>query len=225
MTAINCIPQGKRGYLYTDTAHTHAQTGAVLFLGPKMLIGRGFPWVIGIAGYTSALGHLMTVMNDDPPRNVSGMVRATPAILERTLELSADQPGIAQSLGLTILAWDARKGCARAFLIDNDGSVTGGLGVAPFEAVEVDWSVTGGDPAHVLGRPVNVRDRRSFDPHADGIALMEGQRREMRWGPTPSAAQCPRIGGEIQLATVTRDGVEHSILHQWPDRVGEGITA
>ena len=226
MTAINCVPQGKVGYLYTDTAHTHLETGEVVFLGPKMLIGRSFPWAIGITGFTSALGHLMTATNVEPPKNVVGLVRALPDIVARTVELAgAPIPGDNRSLGLTVLVWDARKGCTRVFLIDNDGSMTGGLGVSPFEAVEVDWSATGAAPDYYLGRQVNVRDRRSFDPHADGIALMEGQRREMRWGPTPTALKCARIGGEIQVAKVTGAGVQHSILHQWPDFVGERIAA
>lgn len=221
MTAINCAPQGKIGYLYADTAHTDAETGRVLHFASKLLLGTNFPWAMAISGYSRAQAAAIEAINAEVPRNVTGFVRALPGILKR-IEATADAQG---SLSLTLLVWDGRLQRTRAFVIDNDGSANGGLGIEPGTVAEVDWSACGGDPAAYLERPVEMTRRSSFDPDDYGLALMLAQRRGMTWGPSPDCAVCPRIGGEVEQAVVTRRGVQVYSLHRWPDRVGEKIAA
>lgn len=71
----------------------------------------------------------------------------------------------------------------------------------------------------VLGRSLTaIEDVNAIRPVSDGIAMMEAVRaRQVRhWGTWFTMA-----AGFIELATVSRDGVERSILRRWPDEIGK----
>lgn len=52
---------------------------------------------------------------------------------------------------------------------------------------------------------------RKFDPLDDGVKLMDAQRR----------THPDMIGGFVQLARVTREGISSRIIHRWPDEIGQ----
>ena len=54
---------------------------------------------------------------------------------------------------------------------------------------------------------------RKFDPSDHGVRLMDAQRRTYP----------DKIGGFLQLARVTREGISSRIIHRWPDEIGKRL--
>ncbi|MBS7741481.1 MAG: hypothetical protein KF818_17160 [Chelatococcus sp.] len=96
---------------------------------------------------------------------------------------------------------------------DLDGDVSGYV-FGPGLSLADDWRL------HREGlEPGKDWQPEIFDPVRHGIPLMEAQRRQLtapRVFPRPF--HC--VGGEIWCSTVTREGVEQEVIHEWPDEVG-----
>ncbi|MCF8708351.1 hypothetical protein [Rhizorhapis sp. SPR117] len=76
----------------------------------------------------------------------------------------------------------------------------------------------------VYDGPVNLADPSFFDPHRDVMPMVEAQRRKCGgWGGI--AEGCSAVAGEIVLTAVTRDGITHTVLHEYPDQVGQKAAA
>lgn len=85
-----------------------------------------------------------------------------------------------------------------------------------------------GTDVHVsklLGRPSELFDAVTFDPHVDGFRLVEAQRASPQTNLTPGvdSSVCYRIGGEVELTEVTRRGVKVWCIGTFPDKVGQRI--
>jgi hypothetical protein len=194
----------------------------VVGLQSKLLIGTNFPWALASSGQSLAPTALAAAVDRAMPRNVATFVKAMPAILQECIA-ALEAEGITNPpLALTLAVWDARLRCTRCFMIESDGTALASLGVAPFTATELDFTATGRGIGELLGRDLDPTKPGSFDPDADGQALMEAQRRELRW--TGSAGrQIACIGGELEQAVVSRAGVEVYSLIRWSDSVGQPI--
>jgi hypothetical protein len=149
-------------------------------------------------------------------------MKALPGILRECIAALEAEGVTNPPLALTLAVWDARLRCTRCFMVESDGTALASLGVAPFTATELDFAATGRGITELLGRAVDPTKPGSFDPDADGEALMEAQRRELRW--TGSAGQqIACIGGELEQAVVSKSGVQVFSLQTWPDSVGRLI--
>jgi len=218
VTAVVSMIQGDRAYLLVDTAWT-ADDGRLMALSPKMIQGTGFPWAIAISGnlHPSAL---ITEISRVEPKNARQLANALPRVLRRTTEKAAEI-GQPLSIGLTLAAWSGKAKRPAIIIVDNDGGHFGAF-TQPFEPVEVDWTC-GTEPADILGREVSLSDPASFAPRTDGIALMDGLRRRHAWAWREGAAVAHRIGGGLQLATITKRGVTVEDLRDWQDKLGKLI--
>jgi hypothetical protein len=67
------------------------------------------------------------------------------------------------------------------------------------------------------------KDPNAFDARRDGIEFIQEMRR--LHPRTYELAQWAAVGGFVTHSVVTRDGLEASVIHEWPDRVGEFIDA
>lgn len=73
------------------------------------------------------------------------------------------------------------------------------------------------------GKPRNLSDPHSFDPRRDMMPIVEAQRWKKDGWSIGSDASC--IAGEIELTAVTRAGITHTTLHEYPDVVGQKAAA
>jgi hypothetical protein len=85
MTAVNCVLQGKRAYVYADTAHTSLETGFVVGLRSKLLIGKNFPWALASSGQSLSPPVLAAAVDRAMPRNVATFVKALPGLLRECI--------------------------------------------------------------------------------------------------------------------------------------------
>ena len=80
-------------------------------------------------------------------------------------------------------------------------------------------------PSEAFGdRRVNVTVPTSFDPHEDGRALVNAQRRKVA-GWSHGVADGSRVAGDILLTVASADGVQCELLQQNDDLVGLRISS
>jgi hypothetical protein len=69
----------------------------------------------------------------------------------------------------------------------------------------------------------NPQTEDDFDADTDGLAILEAMRHEPMPSTDPDEPEAFRIGGFVELVTITRKGVRREIIRRWPDRVGMPI--
>lgn len=71
----------------------------------------------------------------------------------------------------------------------------------------------------------NPESEDDFRPHVDGLAILNAMRgqAEPMWFTEPQGPLVFKVGGFAELVTIGREGASRSILHRWPDRVGEQL--
>jgi hypothetical protein len=219
MTIITAFRQGNKAYLLTDKAWVR-DNGEVHWIDSKFLVGGAFPWGVAFTGSILPQA-LVRAITPHAPRNARMLVDTLVAAL-RTVTAEADAEGNkGASCGLYSIMWSARTKQPAIICVDNDGA-SFGEHTDPFRPFEVDWIMGGvGDPSSLLGRPVNMTDPTSFDPKVDGVALMKAQR-EVNFWPTPLGPR-KKVGGGVQLMSLSRRSTQYEDLHTWPDVVGELI--
>lgn len=212
MTMINAVVQRKTGYLFADTAMLDSATGNAIAFGTKIFSGTLFPWAVGVTFTGNPGAWTPSVEMLKGARNVAALRTALTAGVAQFRERSE----AADTLRLTAVAWDARQKTPRIFAI---GDMAEDAGV-PCDAVEeFEWLFGSPlDHRHLWSRgtPSNPK---AFDPETTGVAVMQ-ERRASPDAITPGGAAHCIVGGEVEMAEITRDGVTLYGIHTWPDRVG-----
>lgn len=217
MTIVTAFMQRDRAYILTDMAMTNEDDGRLSMIDSKFVVGSSFPWGIAVSGNLNphALVRQLERLN---PRNPRSLVRSMTTALEQMTEDAIREGNRRPSCALWAAMWSARSKRPVIACMDNNGDQFAPL-VPPFTFVEPEWIMSGvGTPETMMGRPVNLCDPASFDPAADGIALIQAQRIANVW--QTAAGPCYRIGGGAQLLTASRQGVAIETIHTWPDKVG-----
>lgn len=230
MTTINLAVQAKRrgAYLITDCAWT-LPDGRLQKVAGKVISFERFPCAIGVTGNVEllAVGEQCLAIG---ARNLATLVKHLPGILRRAIEVTKTRyPGSAEIVAtLKVAAWSARKGRPVGYMVSSDETTARhniGADWGAYEVAEVTSSH--GTLQHVsnlLGRPCQLEDPDTFDPHSDAFALVAAQRAEgqtlLMAGVAPSFI---RIGGEVELTEVSRRGVKLWSCGTFPDKVGELI--
>jgi hypothetical protein len=121
--------------------------------------------------------------------------------------------------GVLLAGWSASAGGLRmTLLMTRDG----------YRYSWPDASAIGAGPAPTRGPLLDEFDQRfsndpdAFHPRRDGLALVEGMRRQ--YLREHDEGLCPAIGGFCQLGVLTPATFKAGILRHWPDEVGRRIS-
>lgn len=217
MTIINAMTQGKAAHIITDTAYCNPD-GTVAALASKFIVGRALPFLIAPTGNPN-LFRLAAIIDEVRPRSGNDLIREMPEIL-RALEASGGSHEL--DAGFVIATWNKRHGRPMLHLIANTDNHWPGV-LTPLEPYVIEYVIGGQITVDdALGRRVDVSDPRSFDPHRDGKILVDVQRRKHRFEHLGTPAH--RIGGAVEVGTLTRHRASIREIHQWPeDRIGSLI--
>jgi len=216
VTIINATRQGDRAHIITDAAWTDNATGCLTHIASKYIVGNAFPFIIAPTGNPNPFS-LNAAIEAERPRNGRQLLEVLPKIL-RQMDAESKIP---LDAGFVIATWDKRAGRPMLHLIANTETHWPGV-MPPFELYWIEHVIGGEVPVdEALGREVDMADRRSFDPMIDGAELVEVQRRHHDCAHTGVTA-C-RLGGAVEVATLTRRGVRIDRVREWPDRIGELI--
>lgn len=215
MTILNAVIQGPRAYIITDQAWM-APDGTLAGVASKFITGTSYPLLMAVTGNMHPVG-LAAYINKAPARSGRQLVEALPGILRSAV---AEAPEL--DAGIAMAIWDKRIGQPLIYVTATTDNQFPGT-VAPFEIVALDgfWGGTL-TPTEALGRPVDIRDPQSFDAYTDGADFVEAQRKAHRF--ENQGAPAYRIGGGVEVGTLTRKGATLRTVREWPgDTVGQLI--
>lgn len=231
MTAINMMvqPKARAGFIISDGAHT-APDGTLIENSPKVIHSAGrFPWAAGVTGNVRPATILAT-LGEANPLTLKQLVKRLPDAMRAAIVTTAATTGTDPArldLALVGIVWDFAANRPSGFMCQSRRGVIHADAEA-FTWYDTDCIIAGGeigDVAAQLGRPCDPTKPASFDPERDGLALIERQRRAGITPTTPglNSASCNRIGGDIDMTVVTKQGVQVWLIHQFPDAVGQPI--
>lgn len=225
MTLIQAMIQRKAsaGYLLADMAATvdgGADDGCLAYIGPKMFICGGGSGVIAATGsvhYPALELALVRYQKKGLP-----FLKSLPDIALDMLR-HINQDSKVAACGLLAMVWDRQYNQALFAGLATDGECLGEHFPGPMAITMADAVCFGGTaPETVLGRPIDVCNPASFDPRVDGVTMFDAIRRVERFEEYGTPAF--RIGGGVQLATVTAKGAKIETIHTWAeDKVGQRI--
>lgn len=220
MSVVNSWREGKVGLLYTDTAHVSVDTGKVAAFGSKAFTCANFPAVIGVTFVGGVLPWIIEPFADAPPKNVASLRKMMPEASRLFLDRARANGAQGASIRAIAVVWCSRSRRIRIFHCSSIHE----LG-AKLQTQEVDYFLGSGCEAVSPLRKVIGSLRRGVPIGGDcaAIRIMDAQRRASFVSPDPRLTGVSCIGGSIERARVTREGVQFDTIHKWPDRVGERI--
>ncbi|MEV5020727.1 hypothetical protein MRBLMA1_000525 [Sphingobium sp. LMA1-1-1.1] len=212
--------QAKAAFVLTDTAYFDVLTGAVKAFGPKV---HGI--VIGEAAYVAVatsgrlfLHHVRPHLEAIRASTLREFLAAMPDAF-RAGEADSLAEGGGGSCAAVIAAFDRAAGRAYGWGIGNN---TMAFRARPYSLVPTRKYLTGFDEEKYPAlADTEFGDPKCWNPAAQGVELLEAQRADdfdLSLG-----FSAPAVGGQAVLTRVDRDGINHTTLKAWPDRVGRPI--
>jgi len=225
VTAINIIRQKAAVHLLTDGAayrpdgvlsYRVQKTFPILHLNAA-IAGRGSAFFAPIFVVHASL---MATSFDDLKRNCAQIAART--MLEIQDALTAADAGT--EFDLTVAGWSESNGPSSFFMCNHDGN---GAEVQPWNIVELGAislaPLDAAIKAELDAAFPNGVHPDEFDPAADGLRVLEIQRKhEVDHG--PGAFETTRsVGAFAQLTTITLDAIVMKIIHRWRDEIGQPL--
>lgn len=232
MTAINVIRQASAVHVLSDGVFCDPD-GVVCEIGPNAFELPHLPAVLAIRGPTHFMPFLVHRLArecrcfDDLIRRVVAAALEVYASFPMTLGtvgFGAVEPGFE----LVVAGWSTKRNKPESYLVAGvEPEFRQGRKRKAWELLELPEVLIApriGDAQIGSIRWTVPESAETFQPEVDGLKLLEAQRR-LRGASDghPQRGLAHRIGGFIQLATISPDGIVSRILQRWPDEVGRKI--
>lgn len=223
MTALNIWQDGRNAYLLTDTA-IYDSANVVLRLEPKTIVLDGL--IGGCRMALAATGHippalLVAALNERLLCDPRDVLKALPDVILDIERVTREQWGDQApcEIGIVAAVYDPREAKPIIFMISNE---TGGFNCdqEPLKLYQIRYWTTGLMPfgPFKYDDPTASDTITGFDPHTDGLAMIEAQRKKANLFEGGSF-----IGGSAALVTIGPDGITRHILRDWGDEIGAVI--
>ncbi|MBU4529769.1 MAG: hypothetical protein KUA43_08830 [Hoeflea sp.] len=217
MSAINVFLTDEAAHVFTDGAMYDLDAGGkILGVCSKPLTLPHLNAVIASTGYIYVNYMLMGAICDSRVSSFDELKDHFGAIVKKASAEALKIPGMPKGLGFfeTVIAgWSERADRPQAYAMDRG---FGGLDASrPMQTRKVYRK-----PDH----PELPKTKRTEHVEADGLSLMEDQRRLLFGSHDAPGLEAHAVGGFCQMTTVTRDGISMKILRRWPDFIGEPIS-
>ncbi len=220
MTAMNLIVQTGRSsaYLLTDTACFSSEDGRIEAFAPKVTglsLQDGSFAAVTSAGrmFASHLRPHIAAMN---VRRFSDLVAKLPDVFRAAEKASQDEGG-AGPMAAVVAGFDQARKQPCGFVVGNDRSVFSAL-YTPYSLQRTRLHLTEySRDFDSTADGIDFADNRSWNPESDGAALLKAQRADpfhFGYG----------VGGQGILTRVDAQGISHTTLITWPDRLHQAIT-
>jgi hypothetical protein len=225
MSALVIVCKSDRVELLSDAALYDPTSGTVGAIHSKLaplpelncvMTGRGPIPVMWITAYVAGLS---STSFDDVITNFAA-IRADAATYNNgsvpTEEWSKSDIGL--------IGWSESRDRPEGYISLAKGLPDIGLSAGGLHLCDVGV-FTGGSAEVADAFVASVRENPdAFDAETDGVAVMELMRSETQpLSDERDALIGHCIGGYVEQATVTRDGVSVRTIHDWPDEIGKPI--
>lgn len=220
MTMLNAWIANGAGHLMTDAA-SYDDTGMILGLGPKLITFPGWRGVVATLGRaaTCRAEYALKTLDGLTESNLGSMLPA--AVRAIYDENDRDDPSRANDLAMVAVVWSDSLNAPVMWQCGTGGRCLM-PGLQPFVAYR---GTSGVGVVHPYLDDWSGYEWATLDPEADGAGLAEAQRRVQLVTPH-NPVDFPVVGGFVDCATVTADGVNLRRIVEWPtDIVGSRIAA
>lgn len=219
MTLLIGTTQGAAAHIISDAASYDGQ-GNVAAIGSKIVRFPEWSVAISYEGWTNpehikrmARGSGFTCARDV----VRGLGQLAFDVIQWQLGFEPDEPSPELLLCAAVFAPEVGP----SVWIAHSGGEAVREGLTPGQPRHVQAYSNYGAINQALGRDADLRDARSFDLIRDGRIVAEAARRS-DWNEGDEGA---RVGGFVELTTVSAKGVQSRVFKRWPDKVGRRIDA
>lgn len=217
MTLINAWTHGKVGYLMTDTAIIDfADGGKAIGFGSKIFHGANWPAIVAVSYAGGLMQFAIPTFVENEPKNLKSLVKLLPLACKNATAKAREHGSPNPFYSLVVVAWCARTKRPRIFTCANHDYLAKAYAVR-----ELNYFFGNGiaSPA-VLAAAEKLDEGKPLDLDRDLVDLCEAQRAEPFVGFDNRPTGFGAIGGQVQLATITKRNVEFSLVHEWPDKMG-----
>lgn len=223
MSIATLITQPDAAYLITDAGFFEAD-GTVFALWPKTFLARDDLFAYACVGNCARLvlyaGHEMGKRLGTTSFGPEGFME----LIRGAYDALGADPTIHWSRWVAA-GWSRERNCPVGLAFFTSANEDVSPGEQPWTWREFHSLLQPHIPREELGSLGYARrdllEPSRFRPEADGLALVDLVRqRRSGWGADGSESGC-MVAGKITLTKVTQHGVEMSLLHEYPDRVGE----
>jgi len=215
MTAMNAFGRPDGAWLLSDAAGFR-QSGHIHQFHGKVSSDERLRLAIGTSGTVEigAQGDIQDWMSQQPSQ--AKALSELPHLLAMLTGYASEagengayeDNDLPRGIRLTIAYWDHFRQVGRVALMADCEALSGGAPVGTLRGASEIFSPR---------LEANPWPRKSFDPRSDARRLADLQRR------TVDEFGVHRVGGCFEVVRVHRDGIEQSIVHRWPDRIGAKI--
>jgi hypothetical protein len=217
MSAIIGISDLQTVHLLTDAAETSLSDGVVGAIHCKQIVTRCGAVVAGMGLWSPTLR--FAKLADERAKTFNELVTLAPELWNvARAPLPASTRGTPYAMLLA--GWSMERARVEMHVLQEigaDSGFTSDLLIYATGPAETDRCRAFTD---MFSRCFS-EDPKQFDPFRDGIAFMQEMRRNhLR---KFEQSEGPAVGGYITYSAVTREGVETTVIHEWPDMVGQKI--
>jgi hypothetical protein len=227
MTAINVIRQANAVHILTDGIVCNSE-GIICEIGPNTFALPNLPAALAIRGPTQFMPFLVHRLSRECQSFDELLKTVVPVALEVHLSvpMTLGYGEVRPNFDLVVAGWSYERRRAESFVMTSqEGPDQFGLTTAwqllSLPDVLIAPSV-GMAQIQSIGWRV-PQSAEAFQPNIDGPKLLMAQRLSKGLRGHSQNRDIDSVGGFVQLTTVHPEGVATTILHRWPDRMGQRI--
>jgi hypothetical protein len=228
MTAINVIRQANAVHVLTDGIVCNSE-GVISEIGPNTFTLPNLPAALAIRGPTQFMPFLVHRLSRECQSFDELLKNIVPAALDvhMSIPMTLGYGEVRPNFDLVVAGWSNERGRPESFVMTNQEPRDQiGLATAAWQLMRLpDVSIA---PSVGMAQIKSVGWRvpesaEAFQPSIDGIKLLHAQRLSKGLRPALPNRDTDSVGGFVQLTTVHAHGISSTLLHRWPDRVGQRI--
>jgi hypothetical protein len=223
MSAIVIVCKSDRVELLSDAALFDPESGTVGAIHSKMTLlpeincvmsGRGPLPVLWITAYVAGL---TSVSFDDLIANFGEIAANAATYNNGTFPAEAWKRA-----EISLVGWSKDRGRPEAYMTRGYGTLADDLSAVNLSPCDVGIFADGSVDVAEAFVAAFRQAPDAFDAETDGVAIMELMRREALSSSDPvRVGRC--IGGYVEHATISQEGVTKRTIHEWPDEIGKPI--
>jgi hypothetical protein len=215
MTAINIVQRSGEILVMSDGRGSDMQGGAPRSI-TKMAILPHIPLLVAVRGFSGVAHLIVTRFATEGLGGFDAFLEFLPGFAREIVSLicthhrTPDFPHELYAVGFS----EMRGRLESHFLATSDAYASRGRGAYSLHK-EDEPMVASPQPSEeaITAARFVCPTVKKFDATDHGVKLMDAQRRTYP----------DMIGGFVQLARVTREGISSRVIHRWPDEIGKRL--
>lgn len=227
MSGIFTVAGPESVWIYTDGAGCHSD-GSVAWVGSKILLMPEWPGAIATRGIGALPWMLRLAWSAEVPSLDAALERVVADALAIGGELALNGYPDPLNWEIVLAGWSDRRGAFEVWDVfgrnapewtEEQCRAEPALRPRQLKGTTAAWPV----PDEAILKSLWPSTGSGLSPAEMALPVMEAMRRKPYATPHFRGVEQHAIGGFIQETGIGHDGISTSIIHRWPDVIGERI--